>query len=533
MLSYEAMKTASLSRLALALLLLVTLGLSSRCTSPSTSGSDQAVPTAAAPSRPVGLIFSASRQGEIDPCGCALHQNGGLERMANLVLKKRLEGGPLLVVDAGDTFFAAPQLNPRREAEGLNKAKVIAQSYKVMELSALVPGERDFALGLDRLRELEALSGATLVAANLKGADGQLLFKERTLVIKEGMKIGIFGIVSEEAFAAIPQVKVEDWKAAAQAQTRHLKAEGANYIIALSHLGLNTDRELAELGDIDVVVGSHSQDVTSVPVRGKGGVIVQPHPQGHQVGYLKLLPSKRVEDFALVDLDRAYDGKNQVSEFLDEVKREQAKAAHAGLSVHYQASAERPYVAHPYTCRSCHRAQYDFWEKTKHASAYLVLFSKSQHFNPECIGCHSLGFEQPGGFEKIGAPITLNQPVDSDYMDSLMGKVFADEASKGPLDSRLQPERHRKLHRRYQDVVRGLEAKGQVVKWYIGVQCEHCHGNRQGHPEPSVATQKKVDLNACRECHRPPNAPQFDPALIKRVACPLMKPRPRRPGKAE
>jgi hypothetical protein len=188
--------------------------------------------------------------------------------------------------------------------------------------------------------------------------------------------------------------------------------------------------------------------------------------------------------------------------------------------------ADHPYVAHAYQCRGCHEPQYDFWAKTKHAAAYLVLFAKDAHFNWECIGCHSVGFEDPGGFSRIAHPIVLDDltkdPKDKPFVETLMKKVFGDELKKGPLDSRVQPARFEKLHRRYDEEIKKLEQAGQIKKLYIGVQCENCHGNRDEHVRLSVPGQKRVKESTCRTCHAPPNAPNFTADMIPKVACPLM-----------
>lgn len=511
---------------------LFTLAILLRCAGGPTappSGSGSEVSGGTTRTREVRVIFTANRQGESDACGCQLNQLGGLERLANFVFKKRVDESSknLIMVDAGDTFFSSPQINPRREVESLAKAKGIAKSFRVIGVEAMVPGERDLALGVPVLRELETLSGVKLVAANLNDESGKPIFPSSEVFNKDGLKIGVFGVLGEDGFQALKGFQITPWKNAAEEEVKKLREAGAEFVIALSHLGLNLDRELAAIPGIDFVAGSHSQDVTSRPVVVEGTVIGQPHPQGHQVGYAKMVTSsKQLKEFSVVDLNKDYDGKNQVSELLAALVAEIGSTA-ATMDPQYRGSASRPYVAHPTTCRSCHKAQYDFWEKTKHASAYMVLFSKNQHFNPECISCHTLGFEQPGGFAKIASPVDVKEPVSKGkkktiFIESFMSKVFGPELKKGALDSRLEPARHKKLHRNYTAELKKLEAAGKVQKWFVGVQCEHCHGNRNGHPIAGADTLKKVSENTCRQCHRAPNAPDFDPASVKQVACPLM-----------
>ena len=104
-----------------------------------------------------------------------------------------------------------------------------------------------------------------------------------------------------------------------------------------------------------------------------------------------------------------------------------------------------------------------------------------------------------------------------------MNQVFGDDLKKGPLDSRIEPARFEKLHVKYIDLVSKLEQQGKIQKLYVGVQCENCHENRNGHPnQPLVTPSKKVKETTCRTCHAPPNAPTFSASMIPKVSCPLM-----------
>jgi hypothetical protein len=48
-------------------------------------------------------------------------------------------------------------------------------------------------------------------------------------------------------------------------------------------------------------------------------------------------------------------------------------------------------------CHSCHD-EYDKWEKNRHAHAYESLVEVGSQYDPECIGCHVVGFDYESGF---------------------------------------------------------------------------------------------------------------------------------------
>ncbi len=52
-------------------------------------------------------------------------------------------------------------------------------------------------------------------------------------------------------------------------------------------------------------------------------------------------------------------------------------------------------------CVECHEDEYTFWKKTKHATAWATLEHQNKHFDLTCIGCHTVGYQKPGGFCRL------------------------------------------------------------------------------------------------------------------------------------
>lgn len=59
------------------------------------------------------------------------------------------------------------------------------------------------------------------------------------------------------------------------------------------------------------------------------------------------------------------------------------------------------------TCKTCHMEAYKFWQKTAHANAYETLVKRNKQFDLDCIGCHVVGWQQPGGLYDIKKPKRL------------------------------------------------------------------------------------------------------------------------------
>jgi peroxiredoxin len=49
-------------------------------------------------------------------------------------------------------------------------------------------------------------------------------------------------------------------------------------------------------------------------------------------------------------------------------------------------------------CGTCHELEYETWSLSSHASAYDTLVRHGSELDPECIGCHVVGWGKAGGF---------------------------------------------------------------------------------------------------------------------------------------
>ncbi len=473
----------------------------------------------------VRVYFAGNREGEVGPCGCQVHQLGGLDRLVSYFAAEKPETEATVFVESGDSFFSLPQMEPGRLEREKLKARLMAGIFKRLSLDAFCPGERDFAGGLAFLKELEKASGAVFLAANLTTLDGKHPFAASRLVERAGLKIGLVGVVGAEAFQGVTSVRIAGPAEVLRTEISELRAKGAQAIIVLSHQGLEADRTTAGLEGVDLIVGAHSLDALAEPIRVANTAIVQTQNQGQQIGRIRLkLPERQWLDHKVTDLDVDTVSDEAVLKAIADNK-EAIRQMGLKQSVHSAPTLDgRPYVANSAYCKNCHSKQYDFWAGTKHSSAILVLFAKNQHFDPECISCHALGFEQPGGFSSIAHPFVLaptQKKQKGALVETLLKGVFAADVGKGPLDSRTDPQRHAKLHLAYWKSIRQLEQAGTLKQNFLGVQCEHCHGNRNGHPGEGVATLKKVNEVSCKGCHTPPHAEPYDSRKFDRVACPL------------
>lgn len=189
---------------------------------------------------------------------------GGYPRILAAVDAVRKKGGNILVLDAGDQFQGTlfyTVLKGRPSREALN----------TLRPTAITLGNHEFDNGPETLAEtfLDGLA-APVLTANLDAAREPSLAgrtKPSLLVTLGGRKIGLLGLVNEDTprlSSPGPDLAFADALAAAARTVKDLRSQGATIVVAVTHLGLDRDKELAAAVDgLDVVVGGHSHTLLS------------------------------------------------------------------------------------------------------------------------------------------------------------------------------------------------------------------------------------------------------------------------------
>lgn len=184
--------------------------------------------------------------------------HGGVARRKAMIDAIRAEGGNLLVLDAGDVFQGTLFFN---QYQGLADAEF----YRGIGYNAMTLGNHDFNLGPAATAAFIDAAGIPVVSANISTTPDSPLagrIQPRTVLTIGGERVGIFGLTTEETpILSSPgnTVSFSNYIEAARAQVAALQAEGVNKIIALTHIGVTFDRELAaQVPGISAIVGGHS-----------------------------------------------------------------------------------------------------------------------------------------------------------------------------------------------------------------------------------------------------------------------------------
>lgn len=219
----------------------------------------------------------------------------GLARIATLVEQIRAENPdvPVLFIDTGDIEETASRLS------NLTKGAAMHRLLSLAGCDVVTVGNGGIMrYGYEVLQDYAAVARYPQVLTNLRMPDGSPLpGVQLTAMLQVGsLRLGMIGITADlvdgvsvyEAYfglQAFPTIEVIRELAA------DLRQKGADAVILLSHMGLDTDRKLAtELQeDIPIIIGAHSHHLLPEGERIGQVLIVQAGNYAEYLGRLDLL----------------------------------------------------------------------------------------------------------------------------------------------------------------------------------------------------------------------------------------------------
>ena len=212
---------------------------------------------------------------------------GGLSRIATLFRSVRDEtAGAVVALDNGDTFHGT-------RLSVTSKGHALVPMMNALDLDAMTV-HWEFAFGPDGVRDLAGKLDYPVLAINCYSkATGELVFEPYRIIERAGLRIAIIGIACPIVDKTMPPAfstgvrftigneELPQWINKAR------KAERADLIVVLSHLGFPQDVKLArETGGIDVLVSGHTHNRMQEAIVENGAIIFQSGCHGSFIGRL-------------------------------------------------------------------------------------------------------------------------------------------------------------------------------------------------------------------------------------------------------
>jgi 2',3'-cyclic-nucleotide 2'-phosphodiesterase (5'-nucleotidase family) len=228
------------------------------------------------------IFFTSNRMGESAPCECPSIPLGGLAQEAAIVERFRGQA-PGFWFDTGNRLFRHDMaMTGTEEAARRLKAILMIDAGGVAGLDAMGVGRLDLGAGLPYLQSLVRRAPFPVLSANLLDDEDQQIFQPSILVKHGDRTIGVTSVLPADTegggFHATDPIK------AARLQVASLREQGAELVVVLSNLGMDKDKALARGSKADVILGSHSRELTTEGVSVGRAVLGQAGSRGKYLG---------------------------------------------------------------------------------------------------------------------------------------------------------------------------------------------------------------------------------------------------------
>jgi hypothetical protein len=441
------------------------------------------------PKPKLALVITGNQEGYLEPCGCAGldRMKGGMSRRYSLFHDLReKKGWPVVGLDVGNI---ANRFGKQAEL----KFQIAVNAMSEMQYSAATLGPTDLHLPTAEVMALTMPADATKKTMFVCGNVGLYTFDEsllpRTQLIKAGFKtIGVTAVLGKTysgPLAHNADLKIISPEKLLDQAVPLLKTR-ANYLVLLAQADHKEAVELAQkYPDFNLVVCSDggAEPPNKPEEIGKSGTkLVVVGEKGMYAVVLALYDNPQQPlRYQRVALDSRFTSSPQMVALMSAYQDQLKALGLSGLGIRPLANPLQQtngnYVGSE-ACKSCHEESYRVWKKSPHSRAFATLKNAvpPRNFDPECISCHTVGWNPSEFF-----------PYESGY-----------------LSEKETPK-------------------------LINVGCEDCHGPGQNHcraenqgTKTEQTLYRKVMVNTkeemadtksqkrtCWSCHDLDNSPEF------------------------
>ncbi|MGQ9681497.1 MAG: bifunctional metallophosphatase/5'-nucleotidase [Anaerolineae bacterium] len=214
---------------------------------------------------------------------------GGLALLAGYINKVRSEEEKVIYCIAGDMVQGSII-----DAEYRGVSTIEIMNYLAPDVVTL--GNHEFDYGLPHLIFLEKMANFPIVNANLYIRKyNKRLMRPYHIVPMAGLDIMFIGVITDKVIDALHKdgdvgsfITLEDAAAEAGKITNAYKNDDIDLSILLTHIGFESDLELARLlkpeWGVDMIIGGHSHTILEQPAQANGILVTQAGTGTDQIG---------------------------------------------------------------------------------------------------------------------------------------------------------------------------------------------------------------------------------------------------------
>ncbi|MDH5561390.1 MAG: cytochrome c family protein [Deltaproteobacteria bacterium] len=412
------------------------------------------------------IAVTGDFRGEIKPCGCSEEgDKGGIERQSTYFKQLDKKEKRRIWLDLGNfSGHSTPQ--------GILKTEMIAKLFQKKKLFAILPGPMDFARGTLGFKEMVLPYVVSNLAQSLPNVKSVRNMRN---------EVAVFGYLSSETLSR------------GKHQTKYLRTIN-DFVEILNSLIINqpakfkvllfrgNEKELALLkkqGVFDLIIPANdakSEEFQKPEIQLAQERFQVPPLKGQ--GVLEFSVSTKAGKTSLshqlVWLTSTYKDDPSWKKDFDDYQKKVEALFFLDLE-RQQAEGDKSLYKGAEYCLTCHSKIENKWKASKHAHAWKTLVDINRNFDPECVKCHTLGYQKGGFLTEELTPKLINVQCENCHG--------------------ITPEH---------------ETWGGKYFGYIPY-CKNCHGTEDpSRIDPGYKkNRKKVTETLCKGCHMGSHSPSF------------------------
>lgn len=265
---------------------------------------------------------------------CGIEDGMGYQGLSAAKRALLAAGNKVLLVDNGDAV--------QGDTIGtLSKGEYIIDIMNKLGYDVATPGNHEFDYGMDQFNKLVEKADFDYISCNFVDKDGNPVLKPYVIKEADGVKIAFVGISTPKTITTSTPTYFQDGNgnyiygfmqddtgeklyAAVQSAVDAARKEGAKYVIAMAHLGIETDCQpwtssdvIVNTSGIDVVLDGHSHSTIAGDIvknkEGKDVILTSTGTKLANIGCLTISADGKVSSTLIND-----DG---VGETISEIKK--------------------------------------------------------------------------------------------------------------------------------------------------------------------------------------------------------------------
>jgi hypothetical protein len=221
-------------------------------------------------------------------------------------------------------------------------------------------------------------------------------------------------------------------------QIRHSDKQGIVTVLSTS-LALETVQDKLDLEYIDILLVRASYETFGELRRVGKTLVLQPGSRGRYIARVDLETDGEGEirqwEHKVIPMPRSIPDAPRMSAWYDEYNAKLEQDYLRRIEIRKQRELDAGDYTGEASCKACHPVQHELWLKSEHAGAYENLESVNKAYDPDCVACHAVGFNELGGFlDKLITPKLAGVQCESCHGT---GKAHVQSAGRQPLANRL------------------------------------------------------------------------------------------------